>query len=80
MNEKFVLLTAFCFGMIFEVAAQRSDAEADAIVTLLGVQKNEAVARLGPNIRSGSRSHQKELKIAIFIYKFFLATRSRIYL
>ena len=39
-----VLLTLFVSG--FAVRAQTSDAEADAIVNLLGVQKREAVAQL----------------------------------
>jgi hypothetical protein len=46
MSLKFSLLTAFCLGMIFETMAQTSDAEADAIINLLGVQKKEAVSKL----------------------------------
>ena len=48
MKVKFAFLTAFCLGMIFEATAQTSDAEADAIVNLLGVQKKEAVSKLVP--------------------------------
>jgi hypothetical protein len=48
MNFKFALLTAFCLGTILESTAQTSDAEADAIVNLLGVQKKEAISKLVP--------------------------------
>src|SRR5580765_8968836 len=48
MNLKFAFLTAFCLGTIFEATAQTSDAEADAIVNLLGVQKKEAISKLVP--------------------------------
>ena len=48
MNLKFALLTSFCSCTIFGALAQTSDAEADAIVNLLGVQKKEAVAKLVP--------------------------------
>jgi len=49
MNLKFALLTTFCSCTIFGAQAQKtSDAEADAIVNLLGVQKKEAVSKLVP--------------------------------
>ena len=39
-------LAILCFVTSFVVKAQTSDAEADAIVNLLGVQKKEAVAKM----------------------------------
>jgi hypothetical protein len=36
----------FCLTSTFGAYAQTSDAEADAIINLLGVQKREAVAKL----------------------------------
>jgi len=48
MNLKFTLFTVFCLGMTFEALSQTSDAEADAIVNLLGVQKREAISKLVP--------------------------------
>ena len=38
----------FCIGTAFTSFAQTSDAEAEAIINLLGVQKKEAVAKLVP--------------------------------
>jgi hypothetical protein len=46
MKLKTVFTTIICLGTLFTVCAQTSDAEADALVNLLGVQKKEAVARL----------------------------------
>ena len=48
MNLKSTLITLFSFGMITSSFAQTSDAEADAIINLLGVQKKEAVSKLVP--------------------------------
>jgi hypothetical protein len=48
MYLKITLIAAFCFSTISGVLAQTSDAEADAIVNLLGVQKREAIAKLVP--------------------------------
>src|SRR5436190_12690142 len=49
INMKIVLLIATLFtGIISETKAQTSDAEAEAIVNLLGVQKKEAISRLVP--------------------------------
>ena len=45
---KTVLMILFCVCSAFLVQAQTSNAEADAIATLLGVQKREAVAQLVP--------------------------------
>jgi len=46
MNMKITLLAAFFIGAISGANAQTSDAEADAMINLLGVQKKEAVAKL----------------------------------
>jgi hypothetical protein len=43
-----LLIAAFFTGIISETQAQTSDAEAEAIVNLLGVQKKEAVSKLVP--------------------------------
>jgi len=48
MKIKNLLLAMFCIGTAFTSFAQTSDAEAEAIVNLLGVQKKEAVAKLVP--------------------------------
>jgi len=48
MKIKNLLLLLFCIGTVFISFAQTSDAEAEAIVNLLGVQKKEAIARLVP--------------------------------
>jgi hypothetical protein len=48
MYLKITLLTAICLSTISGVLAQTSDAETDAIVNLLGVQKREAIAKLVP--------------------------------
>jgi len=45
---KKILIAAFLIGCISETQAQTSDAEADAIVNLLGVQKKEAISHLVP--------------------------------
>ncbi|HKH59772.1 MAG TPA: hypothetical protein VKA49_03015 [Flavitalea sp.] len=45
---KTFFLAIVCSGAAFAVSAQTSDAETDAMVNLLGVQKKEAVARLVP--------------------------------
>jgi hypothetical protein len=45
---KKILIAAFLIGCISETQAQTSDAEADAIVNLLGVQKREAISKLVP--------------------------------
>ena len=45
---KCTLITLFCLGMLTSSFAQTSDAEADAVINLLGVQKKEAVAKLVP--------------------------------
>lgn len=45
---RITLLTLFCVGSMTCVYAQTSDAEADAMINLLGVQKKEAVAHLVP--------------------------------
>ena len=41
-----VLLVAFFSGTAYTVCAQTSDAEAEAVINLLGVQKKQAVAQL----------------------------------
>jgi len=46
MKFSIALLAAFFFGGIYSSFGQTSDAEAEAIVNLLGVQKKEAVAKL----------------------------------
>jgi hypothetical protein len=43
-----LIITAFFIGTISQVHAQTSDAEADAIINLLGVQKKEAISKLVP--------------------------------
>jgi len=43
---KKMLLALICASSMITAAAQTSDAEADAIINLLGVQKKEAIARL----------------------------------
>jgi hypothetical protein len=48
MNMKLTLLVIFCMGTISGAVAQTSDAEADAVVNLLGVQKREIIAKLVP--------------------------------
>jgi hypothetical protein len=40
------LLAAVCIMGVFSVYAQTSDAEADAIINLLGVQKREAISKM----------------------------------
>ena len=45
---KTILITAFFLGAFSGVYAQTSDAEADAIINLLGVQKKEAISKLVP--------------------------------
>src|SRR6187200_2289037 len=46
MKLKLTLLAALLIGAMSGLRAQTSDAEADAIVNLLGVQKKEAIAQL----------------------------------
>jgi hypothetical protein len=46
MKMRIILLTAFFIGSIPGIKAQTSDAEADAIINLLGVQKKEAISKL----------------------------------
>ena len=41
-------LAILCITAAFAVQAQTSDAETDAIVNLLGVQKKEAIAKMVP--------------------------------
>ncbi len=48
MKPKFSLLTTLFICSTFISYSQTSDAEAEAIVNLLGVQKREAVAKLVP--------------------------------
>lgn len=43
-----LIITALFIGTISQAYAQTSDAEADAIVNLLGVQKREAISKLVP--------------------------------
>lgn len=46
MKVKSLLLGLVCIGFILPSFAQTSDAEAEAIVNLLGVQKKEAISKL----------------------------------
>ena len=48
MKIKNHLMFLFCIGIAFTSFAQTSDAEAEAIINLLGVQKKEAIAKLVP--------------------------------
>src|SRR3954468_4521266 len=48
MNIKTTLIAALFTAFISIAQAQTSDAEADAIVNLLGVQKREAISKLVP--------------------------------
>ena len=48
MILKTILLTVFCGMAISGTYAQTSDAEAEAIANLLGVQKKEAISKLVP--------------------------------
>src|SRR5450432_702424 len=48
MKFKIILLSAFFLSSFSFLMAQTSDAETDAIINLLGVQKREAVSRLVP--------------------------------
>ena len=45
---KIILIAAFFIGIVARAHAQTSDAEAEAIVNLLGVQKKEAISQLVP--------------------------------
>jgi hypothetical protein len=45
---KITIITAVCIIASFATYAQTSDAEAEAVVNLLGVQKKEAIAKLVP--------------------------------
>jgi len=46
MKIRNLLMFVFCIGIVLSSFAQTSDAEAEAIVNLLGVQKKEAIAKL----------------------------------
>ena len=46
MKQKTMSLVIFCMCASFAATAQTSDAEAEAIINLLGVQKREAIAKL----------------------------------
>jgi len=46
MNTKMMILASILIGAFSGIRAQTSDAEADAIVNLLGVQKREAISQL----------------------------------
>ena len=48
MKPKTILLVIFSMCATFAAKSQTSDAEAEAIINLLGVQKREAVAKLVP--------------------------------
>ena len=48
MRLKLTVLTMFSLSTIAGAFAQTSDAEADAVINLLGVQKKEAVSKLVP--------------------------------
>ena len=48
MKFKFIFIAAFLFGTAYTTYSQISDAEAEAVVNLLGVQKKEAIAKLVP--------------------------------
>ena len=48
MQVKFGLLALLCVLGPLTLFAQTSDAEADAVINLLGVQKREAIAKLVP--------------------------------
>jgi hypothetical protein len=48
MNPKIMFLAMLLIGATFTAQSQTSDAEAEAIVNLLGVQRREAIAHLVP--------------------------------
>jgi len=48
MKTKGILLVLFGFSITLGAYAQTSDAEADALINLLGVQKREAISKLVP--------------------------------
>ena len=48
MKIKIILFSAFFLGSFSTLMAQTSDAEADAVINLLGVQKRQAIAQLVP--------------------------------
>jgi len=48
MRIRLISLTVLCLSFTLANFAQTSDAEAEAIVNLLGVQKKEAIAKLVP--------------------------------
>ena len=48
MRFKIHLTTLLCLGFALSSFAQTSDAEAEAVINLLGVQKREAIAQLVP--------------------------------
>ena len=46
MNIKILSIALFCMSMTLTSFSQTSDAEAEALINLLGVQKKEAIAKL----------------------------------
>lgn len=46
MKTKFLLIAILCIGTTLSTLGQTSDAEAEALINLLGVQKKEAIAQL----------------------------------
>ena len=48
MKTKFTLVILLCLGFTCTTFAQTSDAEAEALINLFGVQKREAIAQLVP--------------------------------
>jgi hypothetical protein len=46
MKTRISTIALFCITLSYVATAQTSDAEADAIINLLGVQKKEAISRL----------------------------------
>ncbi len=48
MKIKLIIFTIVCMGFISGAVAQTSDAEADAVINLLGVQKREIIHKLVP--------------------------------
>ncbi len=79
MNLKFVLFAAFLFGTISSAFAQTSDAEADAIINLLGVQKKEAVAKLVPVTAKDSAAFWKIYDEYLALNKATAKDRIRLY-
>lgn len=48
MKTKFTMVMLFCIAVTFSSYAQTSDAEAEALINLFGVQKREAIMALVP--------------------------------